>query len=363
MGYDSLPRLAHGREERSRKSENSWATSIYDYAESLPRMEILRLDSLHAALRETPLAEWAGRLPDTLPARWWSRPHGDRERWRALLASLPPPPAGEARLDADRVGVVGRAPLDAAMREELTRKLQGLHPWRKGPFELHGIHIDSEWRSDWKWRRLAPHIQPLHGRLVLDVGCGNGYHLWRMAGAGARHVIGIDPSELYLYQFAAIRHFIGAAPVHLLPLGIEDLPARLGGFDTVFSMGVLYHRRSPIDHLRQLAGLLRPGGELVLETLVVDGDETRVLVPEGRYARMRNVWFLPSCGLLERWCRRIGLRQPRVVDITATTCDEQRATAWMRFESLAQCLDPGDPERTVEGYPAPKRAILIARRR
>ena len=56
-------------------------------------------------------------------------------------------------------------------------------------------------------------------------------------------------------------------------------------------MGVLYHRRSPIDHLLELKGCLQTGGELVLETLVIDGGLGEVLVPENRYAKMRNVWF------------------------------------------------------------------------
>ncbi len=148
-----------------------------------------------------------------------------------------------------------------------------LHPWRKGPYEICGIPIETEWRSDWKWERLQPHIEPLADRLVLDVGCGNGYHGWRMLGEGARLVIGIDPTQLFVMQFEALRHFLGSQhPLRVLPLGIEDLPANLQGFDTVFSMGVFYHRRSPFAHLAELKGALRKGGELVLETLVIEGD-------------------------------------------------------------------------------------------
>jgi len=322
-------------------------------------MEILRLPELASALRDTPLQTWAAQLQPQLQPGWRSA-HGDRPRWQAVLDTLPKIIATSVYLDSDRVGCEAATPPSDETREQLKALLMGLHPWRKGPYTIHGVHIDSEWRSDWKWQRLLPHIQPLQGRLVLDIGCGNGYHCWRMAGAGARQVIGIDPSELFLYQFAAIRHYIGCAPVHLLPMGIEALPEQLSGFDSLFSMGVLYHRRSPIDHLRQLASLLRPGGELVLETLVVEGDENQVLVPEGRYARMRNVWFLPSPTLLERCCRRVGLKHPRVVDISLTTHDEQRSTDWMRFESLDKCLHPQDPGLTIEGYPAPRRAILIA---
>ena len=209
----------------------------------------------------------------------------------------------------------------------------------------------------------------LAGKKVLDVGCGNAYHCWRIAQAGARQVIGVDPTALFLAQFLAIRRLAAdMAPalgrrVELLPVGIEALPRGLAGFDTVLSMGVFYHRRSPIDHLLELRGALRPGGQLVLETLVVAGDEDRVLVPEGRYAKMRNVWFIPAVPLLERWLRRVGFSGVRTVDVSVTRRNEQRATEWMTFESLADFLDPADTRKTIEGHQAPLRAVLLAERR
>ncbi len=142
----------------------------------------------------------------------------------------------------------------------------------------------------------------------------------------------------------------------------EDLPPDLACFDTVFSMGVLYHRKSPFEHLFELRGALRPGGELVLETLVVEGDEKTVLTPEGRYAKMRNVWFIPSVPLLEIWLQRCGFSDIRCVDVNRTSVDEQRATEWMIEESLAAFLDPDDPLRTMEGHPAPLRAIMVAKK-
>ena len=125
-------------------------------------------------------------------------------------------------------------------------------------------------------------------------------------------------------------------------------------------MGVFYHRRSPVDHILQLRDCLKPGGELVLETLVIDGDEKQVLVPEDRYGKMRNVWFIPSCDAVMLWMRRCGLKDIALVDVTPTSTNEQRKTEWMQYESLADYLDPDDPQKTVEGYPAPKRAIFTA---
>jgi tRNA (mo5U34)-methyltransferase len=251
--------------------------------------------------------------------------------------------------------------MDKHRRLALQATLMGLHPWRKGPYNLFGMHLDTEWRSDWKWDRVLPHLAPLKGRTILDVGCGNGYHCWRMLGADAERVIGIDPSAKFVFQFYAIKRFAGNhLPIDVLPLGIEHMPEKMAAFDTVFSMGILYHRRSPMDHLRELRQLLKPGGQLVLETLVIEGAEDQLLVPQDRYAKMPNVWFIPSPDMLISWMSKNGLKNPRMVDISTTSIEEQRSTDWMKFESLADFLDPNDPSKTVEGHPAPVRAVFVA---
>ena len=262
-------------------------------------------------------------------------------------------------MDQDTLTIGGAGEQD---QETVKQALQGLIPWRKGPFAFFGVPVETEWRSDWKWQRVAPHLSPLAGRRILDVGCGSGYHCWRMAAAGASAVVGIDPTILFLVQYLAVRRFAPELPVWFLPLRMEELPAEGGQFDTVFSMGVLYHRRSPLDHLLELKGALCAGGELVLETLVVEGDERTVLMPEDRYAVMRNVFFLPSVAMLTRWLERCGFVDVRCVDESNTTVQEQRSTDWMRFQSLPDFLDPDDHRLTREGYPAPRRAVLVARK-
>lgn len=299
-----------------------------------------------------------GAVMALLQERLVDRPHGDLPRWLAALEALPTGPA-ECALDQDTLTIGGAGEQDA---EAVKQALQGLIPWRKGPFEFFGVPVETEWRSDWKWQRVAPHLSPLAGRRILDVGCGSGYHCWRMAAAGASAVVGIDPTILFLVQYLAVRRFAPALPVWFLPLRMEELPAEGGQFDTVFSMGVLYHRRSPLDHLLELKGALCAGGELVLETLVVEGDERTVLMPEDRYAVMRNVFFLPSVAMLTRWLERCGFVDVRCVDESNTTVQEQRSTDWMRFQSLPDFLDPDDHRLTREGYPAPRRAVLVARK-
>ena len=312
------------------------------------------------------LERWAEVIEQQLDRFANQSPHGDWVRWQQAIEQLPNLADGQVATHDGALALCPDQPLAADVHDALLQGLQALHPWRKGPYRIAGIEIDSEWRSDWKWERISPHLRPLSGALVLDVGCGNGYHCWRMAQAGARQVIGVDPTALYLAQFLAIRKLLApmepalAPRVAMLPLGIEQVPPDLAVFDTVFSMGVLYHRRSPIDHLMELRGALRPGGQLVLESLVIEGDEGQVLVPRGRYAKMRNVWFIPSVGMLENWLRRCGFGAVSTVDVTLTSFEEQRSTAWMTFESLADFLDPADNRFTIEGYPAPRRAVVIA---
>lgn len=319
-------------------------TSLFDYS------------ALRLALAGTPLAALDAMVPLDLRNEVT---HGDFPKWLAALSALPALPASACDL-VTQVKVGSAAQLSDEQRVGLQQTLMQLHPWRKGPFDLYGLHIDTEWRSDWKWGRLRSHIAPLQGRRVLDVGCGNGYHCWRMAGEGASLVVGIEPMLLYVLQYWALRHFLPEPPVYVLPATLEQLPEHLPGFDTVFSMGVLYHRRSPFEHLDLLKKKLRKGGELVLETLVIEGGEGETLVPRDRYCRMNNVWFLPSPPTLAVWLQRAGFRDVRLVDVGPTTVQEQRQTPWMTFESLAHALDPANPACTIEGLPAPRRAIFIA---
>ena len=329
--------------------------------------------------------EWLTLLPE------WLRHIKDRSNYahapayQAAVARLPVVSADSVALDSDTLTI--NVNLTDSERKQTLALLKQLMPWRKGPFQIGSsaiaehdkqpILIDTEWHSDWKWRRVAPHLGNLKGRRVLDVGGGSGYHGWRMAGAGAETVIIVDPSCLFYHQFMAIRHFVGAADAadsnsqdnntdgyrtHYIPVPLEALPAHSQLFDTVFSMGVLYHRQSPFEHLQQLKGQLVKGGELVLETLVVDGDANTVLVPHDRYAQMNNVYFLPSVNALIGWLEKVGFSEVRCVDVAVTSIEEQRQTEWMNYQSLSDFLDPNDSSKTIEGYSAPKRATLIAKK-
>ena len=307
------------------------------------------------------LDRWAQQLEEQVSTGLSQQRYGDLARWLQALEDLPSLTVDSIHLNTSRVGASSDLPIDETASIQLREALQRLRPWRKGPFELFGIHIDTEWRSDWKWDRLRNNIDSLQGRRVLDVGCGSGYHCWRMLGEGAQEVIGIDPTPLFIVQFWALQKYLQQDKIWLLPMGIEQVPSKLQAFDSVFSMGVLYHRRSPLDHLQELKDCLRPGGQLVIETLVIKGEIGDTLLPEGRYARMGNVWFLPSCDTLLSWLGKLGFIDLHLVNVCDTSTEEQRSTEWMTFHSLSNFLDPEDARKSIEGHPAPRRAIVTAR--
>ena len=303
---------------------------------------------------------WRDDLEALVRQRLDGKTHGDLPRWRAALACLPNVPSCAPSLSSNAVGVPD---LDVSNDDLITIRnaLLDLVPWRKGPFQIGSLRIDSEWQSDRKWQRVMDAIGSLDGRRCLDVGCGNGYYALRMCGMGARSVVGVDPTLVYLAQFEAICHFVESLPIALLPLRLNELPNDNTRFDCVFSMGVLYHQRAPIEHLSQLRARLAAGGILILETLVLPGDTALSRTPEARYARMKNVWHLPTTAELDLWLRRCGLERIGSIDISVTSIEEQRPTEWMPYESLEHALDPQDPTVTVEGWPAPRRALLVAK--
>jgi len=320
-------------------------------------------DKLKVALQGTALEEFEFELFSLLDEKYANPKHGHFEDWKKTFISLPDLTTNTTDFNQNTIQLGCADEISLSEKKDLETRLIKLSPWRKGPFNIFGIHIDTEWRSDWKWSRIAPHIN-LRNKLILDVGCGNGYYALRMQGAGAKLVIGVEPSWHYVFQFHVLQIYSSLQQqAYVLPLTFEEFPQSKNVFDYVFSMGVLYHRKDAINHLQQLYSMLAENGELVLETLIIDSDDADVLIPKERYANMRNVWAVPSIAMLKTWLYEVGFSTINVVDVTMTTTDEQRQTEWMTRYSLTQALDPKNPNLTIEGYPAPLRASLIAEKK
>lgn len=285
---------------------------------------------------------------------------GNYLKFKVVLETMPAFKPSFIDLESRAVIIGDSADLSLEDYRLIKDALEKLCPWRKGPFNLFGILIDSEWQSWMKWERLIHHITNLEGRRILDIGSSNGYYMFRMAACNPSMVLGLEPQSNFYFQYLALQKYLNQENVFCLPVSHDQLPRMDKYFDTVFCMGVLYHQKSPVQMLKDICDSMRSGGELVLENLVINSKENFCLFPKCRYAKMRNVFFIPDLLVMESWLLRAGFTNIRCVDITKTSLKEQRKTKWIQTETLEDFLDPNDPDKTVEGYPAPVRAIFIA---
>lgn len=320
-------------------------------------------DELWRQLEASDLSPWVQPLQQQLLDFLFALNDGNFPRFVEVVSAMPEVVDSGWRISDGWVELISAMPLSDELQGQIDQALRALMPWRKGPFRFFQQAVDSEWRCHLKWDRIAASLPHLGYQRILDVGCGNGYFGWRLLEAGAEHVLGVDPSWLSVLQHCAVNRYARSDRHHLLPFTFEQLMATgITQFDRVLSLGVLSHRRSPLDHLQLCRDSLRPGGQLVLENLVVDGQAGYALIPPGRYARMNNVWFIPSVDTLIQWCEKMGFEDVKCVDVTVTTECEQRETPWKPGSSLRDGLDLARPGFTIEGLPAPQRAVVLARK-
>ena len=318
----------------------------------------MNYNDFYKTISKTPFQESISELEEKINNNFCIERYPQIIEWKNTYDKMP-------LLNPNEINLKSEIKVDGDYRKsDLENLLKSFCPWRKGPFNIYDIKIDSEWRSDWKWNRLINKITPLKDKNILDIGCGNGYHLWRMMGEEAKLAIGIDPQPLFIFQFFVIKKLIGKFHnCWALPLTFEEFPQTKSFFDTCFSMGVIYHRKNPIDHLRSINKILNTNGELILESIILDSKKEKMIIPKDRYGKMNNVWFIPSIQTVIDWLKKSKFKNINILDVTKTTVEEQRSTNWMTFESLPDFLDKSNPNLTVEGYPAPVRAIFSAQKK
>ena len=245
-------------------------------------------------------------------------------------------------------------------QEIILQTAKSLIPWRKGPFKIFDLEIDSEWQSNIKYNLIRPYFN-LKDKVVADIGCNNGYYMFRMLEDKPKRLVGFDPSPLTLHQFEFINHFVKSDIIYEM-LGVEHLELYNHKFDFIFMLGVLYHRPDPVGTLKSLARGLNSKGEILIDTFMIDGDEELCLTPNKRYSKIPNIYFIPTIPALKNWLERAGFEHIEVLATTVTTSEEQRKTIWSFDQSLEDFLDENDKTKTVEGYPAPKRVYVKARK-
>jgi tRNA (mo5U34)-methyltransferase len=280
----------------------------------------------------------------------FAKKNGNKPKWEQCLKDL---------ANVEKSTLIQKQEYLFVDKEVQKQAFENLRPWRKGPYSFKNFNLDSEWNGFIKWQRIEKHLN-FTNKTVLDVGCGNGYFAFLMGLKNAKFVLGLEPFLLFNYQFKAIQSLTNNTQnIAIAPLKLEQIPD-CKAFDIVFSMGVLYHAKSPIEHILKLKQMLTTGGELVLETLIVEGTCGYSLTPTDRYAKMRNVWFIPSEKTLISWLKRCGFASVEVIDDSITSFEEQRKTSWIGDDSQS-LEDFVEGEKTIEGYPRPRRLMLLCR--
>ncbi|GEM_PF-382392 len=254
--------------------------------------------------------------------------------------------------------VLERDQILQGVREDLQR----LIPWRKGPYRILGMELDAEWQSHLKWNRFAPFVPPLENAVIGDIGSNSGYYLFKMAAHNPALVMGFDPVLKFRVQFEYLQNLARVPTLHYNLLGWDALRYFPDFFDVIFNMGIIYHHKSPLEVLEYSYNALTPGGTLVLETMGLDSPEEVVLSPSRRYCGVPGIWFVPSEKSLINWLRRIHFTDIRVVYNARLGVEEQRSTSWAPYESLSDFLGKKNPDLTIEGYPAPNRIYVMAKK-
>lgn len=316
------------------------------------------LQQYHRQVNLEALAAFRSQKKLKLQNRHW-------EPVQSLFEKLiaPDPAVISTQLSSECIQIGCEGEISDSQHSILVELIEKLIPWRKGPFSLFGTMIDAEWRSDQKWDRIAEHLGDMSNQIVLDIGCNNGYYMMRLLEKNPHLVYGIDPSERTFYQFELMQRYLQEPRLFYDLLGVGQLHMFSDFFDAALCMGILYHHRNPYQLLLDIRDSLKPGGTLLMENIVLPGDEPTALVVPDRYAMMRNVYFIPTTAALVVWLERAGFMDVKVLDVTKVTPQEQRKTKYAPFQSLEDFLDPNDANKTVEGFPAPYRACILAKRK
>jgi len=294
--------------------------------------------------------------------RWLGLGKKGVERFRLPYERVKHIKAQHCDFSGDAVIIGGADELEAYDASKVYKTMRDFMPWRKGPFEIFGINIDAEWRSERKWNRVLPELPDLQDKIVADIGCNNGYYMFRMARHDPKLVLGFEPYLQHYFAFKTLNSFAGIRNLSAELLGVEHITLFPNCFDVVFLMGILYHRSSPVDVLRDIRTAMNPEGVLIVESQGIPGDEPVALFPEHRYAKVPGTYFVPTGACLANWLSRAGFSDVQIFYSHPMSSEEQRRTEWMVFESYENFIDSSEPALTVEGHPAPVRIFAKAKK-
>jgi tRNA (mo5U34)-methyltransferase len=215
----------------------------------------------------------------------------------------------------------------------------------------------ADFRPIWENIRHARQHLDYRGKAVLDLGSMEGLWAFEAEQLGAQMVVATDcyyeadagfgsALEKFLLCRAALNSrvipYYNVSPYRLrerLDLVLDESwpqrPAAERRFDIVQHLGVLYHLRDPLLSLLQARSMLRNGGGLLIETVVVDDDQASymlfngVLPEEQRIYQDVTTWWAPTRKCLFE-ILRASLFAPLPETINTTPAYEQQGNRLQR---------------------------------
>ena len=148
---------------------------------------------------------------------------------------------------------------------EIQRMVDAVPHWHHTIHFPHGIASPGSYDPRQLFERLA--LPDLRGKRVLDVGTRDGFYAFECEKLGAE-VVALDHIDPANTGFLAARKILGSSVDFVEANVYEITPERLGSFDVILFLGVLYHLRHPLLALDRLRAVSR--GVVYVESLVCD---------------------------------------------------------------------------------------------
>ncbi|MBI5929661.1 MAG: methyltransferase domain-containing protein [Chloroflexi bacterium] len=123
------------------------------------------------------------------------------------------------------------------------------------------------------------------GMRVLDIGCRDGYFMFEMERRGAE-VIGIDYALPTTTGFSIASKILDSKTTFRVENVYDLAPEKLGLFDLVLFLGVLYHLRHPLLALDKIRTVIKPGALMFVETHLIDN---YFQLKDGSFVSMGNL--------------------------------------------------------------------------
>ena len=177
------------------------------------------------------------------------------------------------------------------------------------------------------------------GQRVLDVGTFDGFYAFLAERRGAARVVAVDNEQYVAWVkarwgielqggegFRAIAELLGSRVQYVRgdPLAVMDSAER---FDVILCFGILHRVENPLGLLRGVAGLLAPGGRMLVETLGVAGDGRIELYEPGEVNRGDDyIYWGFGTGGLTALARHAGFARV-TIDATPTIDGHPRILA------------------------------------